>query len=159
MQIRPLWPFFPVERLGLGKRDFFQKIDPRQLILGLIFNFLIDISQFHLKLKNEKVEFPFFPLLSLCFWRERLNRCSYYPTYCQQTTEFLVLPPSVFSPTKNPTFHPHHKNSSLTNYQWFPRWILLKNQANHRRDDAIFVDPTMAQQPDLHHHQMSIASP
>jgi hypothetical protein len=23
MQIRSLWPFFSVERLGLGKRDFF----------------------------------------------------------------------------------------------------------------------------------------
>jgi hypothetical protein len=29
MQIRPLWPFFAAERLGLGKRDFFQKIDLR----------------------------------------------------------------------------------------------------------------------------------
>ncbi len=29
--------------------------------------FLIDISKFHLKLKNEKVKFPFFPLPSLCF--------------------------------------------------------------------------------------------
>jgi hypothetical protein len=29
MQIRPLWPFFAAERLGLGKRDFFQKMDLR----------------------------------------------------------------------------------------------------------------------------------
>jgi hypothetical protein len=28
MQIRPLWPFFAVERLGLGKRDFFLKNRP-----------------------------------------------------------------------------------------------------------------------------------
>jgi hypothetical protein len=29
MQIRSLWPFFPVERLGLGKRDLFFLIDLR----------------------------------------------------------------------------------------------------------------------------------
>jgi hypothetical protein len=29
---------------------------------------LIDISKFHLKLKNEKVKFPFFPHPPLCFF-------------------------------------------------------------------------------------------
>jgi hypothetical protein len=39
MQIRPLWPFFAVERLGLGKRDFFFKSACVSFISGLIFIF------------------------------------------------------------------------------------------------------------------------
>jgi hypothetical protein len=38
MQIRPFWPFFAVERLGLGKRDFFFN-RPALAISGLIFSF------------------------------------------------------------------------------------------------------------------------
>ncbi len=68
MQIRPLWPFFAVERLGLGKRDL-KKQTCVSFISGLIFNFFIDI--FLVSFRVEKLNFiiPLFsapiPLFSL----------------------------------------------------------------------------------------------
>jgi hypothetical protein len=46
----------------------FSKNQPALALFQVWFSIvLIDIPQFYLKLKNEKVEFPFFPLPSLCF--------------------------------------------------------------------------------------------
>jgi hypothetical protein len=39
MQVRPLWPFFAVERLGLGKRDLFLKNKPALALFQIRFLF------------------------------------------------------------------------------------------------------------------------
>jgi hypothetical protein len=70
MQIRPLWPFFAVERLGLGKRDFFlKKYTCVSFISSLIFNFFIDIISVSFEVKKRKSKIPLFsapiPLFSL----------------------------------------------------------------------------------------------
>jgi hypothetical protein len=76
MQIRPLWPFFAAERLGLGKRDFWKKSTCVSFISGLIFNFFDWYFKVSFEVKKRKSKIPLFSAHTPLFfrWRDRKQR-------------------------------------------------------------------------------------
>jgi hypothetical protein len=104
---------------------------------------LIDISQFYLKLKNEKVEFPFFPLPSLCFV------FSLTPTNEKVEFPFFPLPSLCFvfslAPTKKQRDGSGKKGNSTFSFFHFKwNWEIsikkIENQTWNKANAGWFVE-------------------